>query len=391
AQLTERSAPGSEPGSGGSDASILPYPEGYRFVYEGAEISELAEVHNVLKRQKPVQTESVVSRIIRIFSFGLIDLTRFNNTRIQNFAFIEDKEYGLGVNVDLNYGNVNIYQNWEKWPQLGYGCEGLLDEQVFMELERRGQAENGSYEYCGVLPRISEGDIPSDDEAIAIARQFVSDYGVSMEGYGEPRVYEYYPWRIAYEQATNKTSFYFPENVQVLFPLVLEGQSVYDEGGHPTGMTVNIDVRTRLVNGMYGLETKQFQRSEYKGETDANRLLQIAERGGYRNGFWDGGSNIATLRLDTPTIEMVRIWYSVDPMNQGEELLVPSLVFPIKNATENNYWRKTIIVPLVRDLLDNENQGWGPIMPMPAPDPRPVEPDGGIGDTPVSTEPNEVN
>lgn len=358
-------APGS---GGGGDASILPYPSGFDFNYEGEVITGLNDAQLVMKRVKPVQNESLVSRIISFFSFGLVDLTKFTNARIQNFAFVEDKEYGLGVNVDLTYGSVSLYQNWEKWPQPQYTCDN---------------------NYCGAIPRLTEKDLPSDEEAIAIAEQFVNDYGISREGYGTPIVYEQMPWRIAYEQAPDKSRFYFPEAVSVLYPLVLDGSTVYDEGGNPSGMYVGIDVRTRKVNNVYGLDSKQFQRSQYTGETDTKRILEVAERGGYRNWGWDNGEGRnVTLDLDTPTIQLVRMWYSPEPNKAGEELYVPSLVFPIKNATENNYWRKNVVVPLVKDLLDNENQGGGPVMPLERPaqpaveEPMPVEPDGGIGDTP---------
>ena len=369
----ERMATAPAGSGGGSDASIgiMPVPDGYEFVYEGEDISGLAETQSVLKRQKPQQDESVVSRIIRIFSFGLVDLTKFTNTRIQSFAFMEEKEYGLGVNIDLNQGNIGIYQNWEKWPQLRYGCDGG---------------------YCGAFPRITEADLPSDEEALSIANQFVSDYGISLEGHGAPMVYEAYNWRIAYERAQDKSNFYIPETVNVIYPIEIEGQRVYDESGHPTGMNITIDARTRRVTNMYGLETKQFQSSAYKGETDTKRILEIASRGGYRNQLWES-DNKTTLILDTPTIQLVRIWYSTDPSRMGEELYVPSLVFPIRNVDQTTYWRKSIVVPLVSELLDNENQGGGPVTPLPMPiddGPIPVEPDGGIGDTPEqpdSTEP----
>jgi hypothetical protein len=357
---------------GGTDASILPYPDAYNFVYEGQEITGLAETQDVLKRQKPEQRDSVVSRIIRIFSFGLIDLSKFTNPRIQNFAFMEDKDFGLSVNIDLNQGNIGIYQNWEKWPQPRYECKD---------------------NYCGIIPRITEADIPSDEEALRIASQFVSDYGISLEGYGAPMVYDPYNWRIAYNKAEDKSSFTMPETVNVLYPIEIEGQRVFDENGYPSGMNINIDVRTRRVINMYGLETKQFQRSAYQGETDVKRILAIANRGGYRNQLWEG-TNRQTLILDTPTVQLVRIWYSNNPAYMGEELYVPALVFPIRNVEQTNYWRKSVVVPLVKELLDNENQGGGPVVPLPMPteeQPIPVEPDGGVGDTPAvpeSTEPS---
>lgn len=375
AESDKMAAPGIGGSGGGGDVGIMPPVPGtnFTFNYKG-DLPELAANQDVLKRVKPEQNSSLVSRIISFFSFGLIDLSKFTDTKIQNFSFVEDKEYGLGVNVDLTYGNISVYQNWEKWPQPEYRC----DEK-----------------YCGSIPRITEKDLPSADEAIAIANQFVSDYGVSLDGFGSPSLFEPYPWRIEYERTEDKSRFYFPEQVTVLYPLVLEGQSVYDEGGNPMGMMVNIDVRTRKVNNVYGLDSKQFQKSPYVGETDEKRIRDIVKRGGYSNGwFWGGSDNggTTTIELDAPSIQLIRMWYSTEPNKQGEELYVPSLVFPIKNAGQNTYWRKNVVVPLVKDILDNENRGGGPIpLDQPVAEPIPVEPDNGIGDTPdapVSTEPS---
>ncbi len=366
-------APGS---GGGSDVSILPVPgTNYEFAYDG-DLPELAASQDVLKRVKPQQNPSLVSRIISFFSFGLIDLGKFTDTKIQNFSFVEDKDYGLGVNIDLNYGNVSLYQNWEKWPQPEYVCDN---------------------NYCGAVPRITKEDMPSEAEAVSIANQFVTDYGVSLEGYGNPFLYEQYAWIAAYERSEDKDRFYFPENVMVMYPLTLEGQTVYDEGGNPAGMVVNIDVRTRKVNNLYGLDSKQFQKSSYVGETDTKRIDEIVKRGGYNNGWYWGGSDSEkkrTVKLGTPTVELVRMWYSPNPNQPGDELYVPSLVFPILDAPEEMMWRKNVVVPLVKDILDNENRGGQPIpfnepVSEPSEEPIPVEPDGGIGDTPVSTEPAE--
>lgn len=335
-----------------SDTSIVPpYGDAFRFVYEGDKLGDLTNMQPVMKRLKPQQDETLVSRIVQMFSFGLVDMSKFGSARIQNFSFLEDKEYGMGINVDLNYGSVNIYQNYEKWPQVEYRC----DES-----------------YCGSYPKIKKEDVPTDAEAIAIADQFIKEYQVSLEGYGQPKVYDYgNNWRILYEQATDKSTFAFPESVNIVYPLTLEGKEVLDEGGNPTGIYITIDIRSRKVSNLYGLETKQFERSNYIGVTDKSRLMKVAERGGYHNAIYDGASRVVNLHLDTPTVEMVKIWYTTDYTKPGQDLYVPALVFPIKDWEKNNYWRKNVIVPLVQDILDNENPGGQPI-PLTSPVADPV-------------------
>ncbi len=331
-------APAPEPYPCGPDCPIS-----YKFKYQGKDLTGLSDEEPVLKRSKPEQPQSLVTRLLRMFSFGLIDLSKFQNTRMQAVSFMEDREYGLAANIDLNVGTINMYQNWEKWPQYPYGCYGYS---------------------CGNTPRLEPKDIPSDDELIDIAKQFMNDYQISSEGYGEPFVYDYSNWRVLYDQTKNKSNAYLPEQLNVIYPLVLEGQTVYDESGNKSGLNINIDVRSRKVSGLYGLDTKQYQKSAYKGETSSKRILEIAERGGYRNYNYQYPGKVVTLELGTPTIEMVRMWYTQDMNKQGEELYMPAYIFPIINAEQNNYWRKNVIVPLVRDILDNENQGYGYPTPL---------------------------
>lgn len=378
-QTTEAQAPGQMAGDAGASEPMImpPFPDGsgWSFAYGGEQITDLPEVQNVIKRQKPEQKSSIISRLIRTFSFGLINLSKLQNPKVQHVSFYEDKELGYNVSLDLENGTVYMNSQWGKWPQPEYRCEP---------------------NYCGNFPQITEADMPSDEEAIGIAQQFVQDYNISLNGYGEPVVYEYTPWRIQYQQAEDKTNFYFPEQVSVMYPLEIEGQKIYAENGEPTGLTIMIDVRQRKVVNMYGLETKQYVRSAYKGETNFERILEIAKRGGYRQSYMLDMGDDAVLKLETPKIELVSMWYTKDQNDPGEVLLVPAMLFPVVNYEEIGFWNKFVMVPLVSELLDNENMYGGVMpMPMPAPDPNPVpmpvEPDNGIGDTPVSTEPNQAN
>lgn len=338
-------------GLGGGGTAIAPgepypcgdgCPESYKFKYVGKDLTGLPDTEAVLKRTKPVQPPTLIDRLLKMFSFGLVDLSKFQNARMQNVSFIEDRDYGLNVNVDLNVGSISMYQNWEKWPQYTYGCYGYS---------------------CGNMPQLEPKDIPSDEELINITNQFMSDYQISHEGFGDPVVYDYSNWKIMYDKASDKKSVYLPEQVNVIYPLQLEGQTVYDESGSPSGLNITVDVRSKRVSNVYGLDTKQFQKSNYKGETDASRILDVAERGGYRNYSYEYPGKVVTLELGTPTIQMVRMWYTTNPNQSGEEVYLPAYIFPINNADKTDYWRKNVIVPLVRDILDNENPQYPP-MPM---------------------------
>lgn len=357
ADITGNNATGISLG-GDQKPLIWPGPMNFDFRYEGQDLPQLAQDQSVLKRTRPVQIPSVVDRIVSLMSFGLIDMSKFRDLKIQNFSFVEDREFGYGINVDVQNGFVNIYQNWEKWPQ--------QDVPTCLALE-----------ICPPQNNLTINELPSDEESIQIANRFLNDYNVSREGYGAPFVQD--AWRTYYERTEDKTNYYIPEQVQVIFPLVIEGAQVFDEGGNLTGMSVMIDARTRRAISVNELTTKQFERSVYKGETDSNRILEIAERGGFRNySYEEPGVKKTRLNLDTPTIEMVKIWFSSDDYRTSNELFVPAFVFPVKNWVEAGYYRPNIVVPLVADILDSDvDQG----RPIPLSDPMPVEPDGGNGST----------
>ncbi len=333
----------SYPTTGVEDQKLIapgePYPGQvyYEFKYEGSkDLPSLNATQPVLKRTKPVQPSGLVSRIVGFLSFGLIDLSTLQNVQLQNLSFIEDRDFGYGVYVDVQQGMVNMYQNWEKWPQPEY---------------------NGEYKPMKVE------DLPKDADVMAAAETFIQQYKISKEGYGTPRVVE--QWRLAYEAASeaDRANFYIPEQIQIVYPLMLENKEVFDESGNVYGLNVMVDAKTLKVASVYELMSKQFERSDYKGESSSARILDIAEKGGFRN-YYDPAQQIGKkveLKLGTPTLQMVKIYYSSDNYKTSSDLYMPALVFPIKNWKENNYWRQTVIVPLVKSILDTDEQQNRPI------------------------------
>ncbi len=324
-----------------------PMPEQYVFQYDGKDLPNVAANQSVYKRVLPEQQTSLTSRIVSLLSFGLIDFNKFQNLNLQSLSFGEDREYGYQVNVDLVAGSVNMYQNYEKWPQPIYD-------------------QNNGYKPLTV------NDIPADNDVFKVTNAFLEEYGISREAYDNPQVIDN-NWRIMYERlpVAERTNFYFPEQVQVIYPLKLDGKIVYDESGNPSGLGVYYDIRSKRVMNMYELTTKQFAKSSYKGMTDTQKILEAAEKGGFRNYSYNdtsGKFTTATLKLDTPSIQMVRMWvydYNNPKGNSGTELYVPAMVFPVKDWEKSGYWRRAVYVPLVKEIFESE--------PAPTDQPIPVD------------------
>ncbi len=337
-QSSPSSAPVGLGGGGSGDFKMMPYPGGeqYRFVYKGEALAGLEATQSVYKRIIPGQSHSLAERVISVLSFGLLDLTNFHNSALQSFVLNEDVEYGYNVNVDVSQGSVNIYQNWEKWPQPFNNCR---DEKCFEQ------------------SRLKKEDMLSAQESINIADNFLVTYGISKEAYGQPQIRE--DWVQIYEKmpVADRVNFYYPETVQVVYPKLIDSKEVFDESGFSYGLTLQVDIRTKKVSSMYELTTQQYEKSEYVGETDAQRIQKIAEQGGFRNYVYNSpNTKIINLELGTPSKEMVNMWYAKDGKS-GEPLYVPALVFPITNYDKSNYWRRNVIVPLIKEMLDSDNNG----------------------------------
>lgn len=317
----------------------------YRLVFDGEMPALSDEQVEILRRQKGVSNADV-GAIMRSFNTGLIDLESFGGAKADTISFYQDVPYGYMVNVSFREGMISLNANWEQWPHPEADCR---DEACFRRL------------------RLDIADVPSDDVILGIADDFVRAHGIDLAQYSEPEVDDL--WRRTYEQSPDKSQLYVPDQIRVIYPLLVEGKPVYDEGGAKTGISVGVNIRENKVSDVWGIQDQKYQRSSYPAVTDASLITEYLEKQGNLYGDWlPEGATVKTVEvtLGTPEAGYVKV-YSYEN-GRSDELIVPALLFPVTNVPAGEtYYRETVAVPLASDILQKS-------LSQPGPRPMPVEP-----------------
>ena len=329
----------------------------YTYTYVGEEFTQEEAQLAVLKRVKGDQAAKQLGKILSQTNFDLVDLKAFSDLKVNSLNLYEDKDYGYSLYLSPQEGNISINKHWSKWPQPESRCLGGEPNQR-----------------CFEQNRLTEADLPADDEAIAVANDFLKQRNINTSVYGQPKVNN--TWRIFYARAENKANYYFPETVSIVYPLVINDLTVYGEAKNEYGMMVSVDARTMKVSDVYGLNTQIYEGSLYDAETNVEEIIKFAQDGGKQSYSPYGEvSKTINLELNTPALVYLRTWNYKTNGQQPDELLVPALIFPIVELpTEGDFYQENIIVPLVKDFWAN-NWGGGPIqiLEMPAVDSVTIE------------------
>jgi hypothetical protein len=244
------------------------------------------------------------------------------------------------IDLNLYEGTLSMYENWQRMMQADYVAQ----------------------------PRLGESDIPADDKIIASANEFLARYGIDLKNYGTPRVSQ--SWKMGYA-GVRAEDIWIPDVMTVQYPLVFGGKETWEQGGYDrAGFMVNINIRTMKAAGLYGLETQNYQSSNYAAETDKARIMKFALQGDlWPQGIYPDESfqvKEVEVRLGTPRIEYMRYWRYAD--NQNDELFVPAMVFPIieKIPADDSLYKDAVVIPLVKEILDSVTAEQN-IVPTPMP------------------------
>lgn len=299
----------------------------YKFEYKGDPIDLPDAKLDVLKKDQPGLQGSDASALVGSMGFGLANLSSFDNAQLQQFSIAQEVPFGYNINVSLTDSSISIYQQWDQWPN---ACK---------------------QDVCPPIQPLTPDKIPDNATLIGIAKDFVSEHQINVDAYGDPIIQTDYR-RIYYATpSAMRADFYVPDQINVLYPLVVNGKTVFDGSGNPMGMTVGVDIRNNKVASVWNITSHTYQASAYDAETDFQKLVDYADKGGYNGVYYSGANeNYTTLELETPSIQ----WMDYYQYKEGvsTELLVPALVFPIKDAPADLY-QKNVVVPLITDILNN--------------------------------------
>jgi len=317
----------------------------YEYEYIGEEIGELKEKMAVYNPSNKRLINNF-SRLLKNFSLDLIDLGKFGSLKAQNISLTEDREYGYMVYLNMDQGQASINKDWKNWPDPFKDCR---DEECY----KKG--------------RLTIDNVPGDEEIVKIADKFLRDYNIDLKSYGAGQVRD--TWRIDYERTGE--DYMIPESMQVVYPLIIDGKTVYDGSGYVTGIMVDVSLRDMKAAGAHRIISLNFESSEYETETDTEKLIMVAENGGLRGRYsHPEPTETVNVKLNTPKVGLISHWHYDQEKREGKEIFIPALIFPISNKDEaKNMYQDSIAVPLVKEILDERMDD---IIGLPEPMPIPM-------------------
>jgi hypothetical protein len=330
-------------GAGGGDNQFIGIsaPEwiNYTYTYVGDEIDFDQSTVSVLKRKKGSSIASNLSNMIKGLDFELINLNSFPSSEVENLTLSQNKQYGYSVYLGFNEGIVSIFKNWRMWPNPWAECN-----------------IHASSKSCAESKLLSKSDVPSDVALIKISNNFLKKHSINISAYGKPIINN--DWQIRSEGR------FVPEEIQIVYPLELDGKMIYEVSGNIIGLNISIDIRNKKVAGLYNLTTREHEESGYAAAS-LEDVLKVAQNGGINNNHYQNpNQKTVKIELDTPYLGYLN-HYKHNPAGYSEELLIPALIFPIKNVRDNPSYqlRKNIVVPLADEMLQSDNNNTYP-MPL---------------------------
>ncbi len=311
------------------DEKMMIYPVDYRqtrYTYDGALTLPEGDVQ-VYRRVRNTSKPSA-SNAISGFADGMIDWSSFGSLGVQSISVTQPGNDAYTFYVDYSDGSISMHRNFSGTTRPEMLCQ-----------------DSDCYERM----RLTEDDMLPDEEVIQIAQDFLADHGFDRSKFGEPSITD--DWRIMLSRSSDRMAFYFPEQMNVTFPLLIDGLPVYEEYGTPYGLTVSVDIRSKQVSSVYNYQTLSFEQSAYAAVTDEARVREVMAAGSLYS-WTDPNAEVVNATLGEPTQGLVRMSHWDQSKQLSSDLYVPALVFPITDLpTDSMETRTRVVVPLAAELL----------------------------------------
>jgi hypothetical protein len=178
-------------------------------------------------------------------------------------------------------------------------------------------------------------DVPTEEALIASAQAFIKTHSIDVSSYGAPVVDM--EWKSEYDRVANTSDAWIPDQIRVLYPLMIEGSIVSDQSGMPFGIAVGVHVKTRRVMNVYGIMSREYVKSQYPGITDTKQItdyLSALDNYSWMTPAEMKKAKTVTVKLGEPVMGYT-VYYKYES-DVTEELLIPSLTFPIKDVKGQN-------------------------------------------------------
>lgn len=303
------------------------------YVYKGDSIELKDSSLDVYKRVNSSFSTGNLASAIRGLNLGIANISSFRNANVSDISIYQDEEFGYQIYLSPRNGMMSIDQNWEKWQSAYPNCQD---------------------DACWKNSQLKESDVPSDEEIAKIADAFLAEHGIDHSAYGAGEVDT--SWKLSQGSVD-----YIPDVMTVTYPLIVDKQMTYANGGMKMGITVSVNLRVKKVSSVYNIQALKFEASTYDAESDTAAILESAKNGGlaspirYMDAQAISQSKKVEAELGTPVVGLVQMYQYKD--NQSIELYVPALIFPVTKKPEGLEWsQNSIIVPLVKGFEDELNR-----------------------------------
>lgn len=304
-----------------SETSVLvgePYPViTYKYTYNGETIDLSSVSDAVYRKDGGLNIGNLGNDLLRA-KLGPVDLSAFSGLNLQSFSVTQSDKNGYSIYVDPTYGTISINGN------------------------------EGIWGYSGEYVPFREDQVMSHEALIAVADAFLSNYAIDKTGFGSPVVDER---GLTYARTQPAEFRYIPEVMTVTYPLMLDGQVIYNGDGSAYGLQVAVNMRTQKVSNANLNVASSYDKSSYELERDSAKILELAAKGGIYNYPVEGATETVDIQLGTPSVILINHYNYNNGLN--ETLFIPALNFPItQNSDTYPVYSDSIVIPLVKSVID---------------------------------------